>query len=693
MFIFAFDSRFNMIYRSGNPGDFQHVETFVWQAIFPAFDHPDLNDAQRASNDAIIETARRDCYEAMGNPKKKIFVAWDERRKELAGFVIVDRSPYDYPELASLIVSRRNWGKGVAPELMKLGLDWLGNDKPIKLGVIHYNERAIAFFQKYGFTDTGETAGDYLIPRVLMLREASSVVEGDPYFTATPDAAIDLWNTDELESEELLDELFAEPQVDDLVAPPEKKLERKPPLDLVESATISAFETSSEISGEDDFVEFEFFPQEEVEEEEEELNQEVELNPQRGVLAEPDTKSSKYDIEFEVDYGARSTNYLAPDEPRLDSSMTLDELAIAFAEREEVAEEEEATSDANETKRCSSCGVSLPVPARFCIECGAAQQHIPPASTGPQRVYLDDEAAEIEEEITLELPELELVEEAEAIPENTAETAHFEHERVDKTTESEFDEELYDEAEDYDLFEWEEPLLRQFREQFKLDYAGFVHRFFGKRKVGVFVEELAQSDFQRVIDNALEGIHRWAQGREMSIAVNQVIATLKYQRIAGDLIEYFIVEEAKELHRIAFPQRLLRYQSAEWAKIDLFRLTHDYLDFASESETVYTDFITLPTRKLKNATQSFLFAGRDERIFFIVDLSLTGSLNSGFAFTDSGIYWKNVLQPNHAAFFNEIKSLEMKSDHLLINGHFFDAGKQLNFKVAMLLAKLSRIMP
>jgi ribosomal protein S18 acetylase RimI-like enzyme len=43
---------------------------------------------------------------------------------------------------------------------------------PIQLGVIHFNERAIAFYKKFGFEDTGRTHGKHKIPRRFMIRPA-----------------------------------------------------------------------------------------------------------------------------------------------------------------------------------------------------------------------------------------------------------------------------------------------------------------------------------------------------------------------------------------------------------------------------------------------------------------------------------------------------------------------------------------
>ncbi|MEM9528953.1 MAG: hypothetical protein AAGA31_20245, partial [Bacteroidota bacterium] len=157
------------------------------------------------------------------------------------------------------------------------------------------------------------------------------------------------------------------------------------------------------------------------------------------------------------------------------------------------------------------------------------------------------------------------------------------------------------------------------------------------------------------------------------------------------LAEYFIVETAVDIHGGLFPQRLLRYQSTNWVTTDLFRLVMDYLDFESESERVYTDFVVMPTRALKNATRTFLQAAKDERVFFICDQSLISQAKNGFAVTDAGIYWKNVLQPAGQATFTTMQPPRIDQGHVIIDGQFFDAGGRLNQKIALLLDKLRRM--
>ena len=195
-------------------------------------------------------------------------------------------------------------------------------------------------------------------------------------------------------------------------------------------------------------------------------------------------------------------------------------------------------------------------------------------------------------------------------------------------------------------------------------------------------------NFHHIRDVSLHGLSRWINGRPPGGRIAR-----RKERVMGELIEYFIVESAAGLHDGRFPQKLLRYQGAEWEKVNLFNLVMDYLDFRAVSEQVYTDFGSIPPKVLKRATENYLRTSKDERLFFICDQSLFGSGKQGFAMTDAAIYWKNVLQPAGAVTYTTLRSIKLKDGHLLLDGQYFDAGPGLNLQLALLLDKLRRLEP
>ncbi len=78
--------------------------------------------------------------------------------------------------VGSLYVDKNWHGTGMASELMQRVVDWFDDTKPIELGVVAYNERAKAFYKKWGFEEipNTETLFDNKIPEVKMRREVKN---------------------------------------------------------------------------------------------------------------------------------------------------------------------------------------------------------------------------------------------------------------------------------------------------------------------------------------------------------------------------------------------------------------------------------------------------------------------------------------------------------------------------------------
>lgn len=97
--------------------------------------------------------------------------------KEEAGSVIGVATAYrddgGVQHLGSLYVDKHWHGKGVGGALMQKVLVWAESAKPIELGVVSYNERAKAFYRKWGFVEIpgSETLFDDKIPEVKMIRK------------------------------------------------------------------------------------------------------------------------------------------------------------------------------------------------------------------------------------------------------------------------------------------------------------------------------------------------------------------------------------------------------------------------------------------------------------------------------------------------------------------------------------------
>ncbi|WP_420460621.1 GNAT family N-acetyltransferase [Neolewinella sp.] len=586
-----------MTTRPGRESDFTHLETFVWQAIFPSFDVPGLTDEQRRENDAMVEGARTRVQEALEQPEYSVFTAWDERRRALAGYLVLEGSPGEYSTITELIVRRSDWGKGVGEALLREAIREVGPYQGMQVAVRGYNARAIAFFAKHGFVDSGESAaGDFAIDRVLMLREAEEVPEVGVALEESPRQTSEASHTkagvggprlksaDEggTADEALPDYTLTTEDSEPIIDPAESTLDDK------QRSELDAFIAMAKAK-----------------------KQEKKTPVVTDLFSEPVPEETPRhpEVEFEVDFG---------DAPRQTS-----EAAQRSADEETAAPPPPALI-------CPNCGETVPETARFCPNCGHRLEE--------EVLELHDVAPDPPSEEELQPPPstLTVADLRTAFEDRLGErlTAYFGADRLP----------------DYLAVYRKDETFRQIRDVSIKSLTEYLNR------------ELVPSKAQRRRDNVLAG-----------------------------LVEYFVVETAAELHPGMLPQRLLRYQSVDWTTVDLFKLVMDYLDLDQETETVYTDFITTPARVLRNATRGYLGAGKDERLLLICDQSLLSSGKQGFAFTDSALYWKNLLQPAGVVTYTTLQRVETRGAHLLLDSQYFDAGPGLNLRVAVLLDKLRRI--
>lgn len=108
----------------------------------------------------------------LNNPMSAGWVALDKR-----GDVIGMATPHVDEEgrqhVGSLYVDKDWHGKGVGAVLMQKIIGWCDPTKPIELGVVSYNERAKAFYRKWGFEEIpgSEMLFDDKIPEIMMIRK------------------------------------------------------------------------------------------------------------------------------------------------------------------------------------------------------------------------------------------------------------------------------------------------------------------------------------------------------------------------------------------------------------------------------------------------------------------------------------------------------------------------------------------
>jgi hypothetical protein len=640
-----------------------------------------------------------------------------------------------------LVVKRSFWGKGVAAKLLAHTTSYIGEDRAVSLSLRNYNDRAKAFFKKHGFADTGETTGNHAIPRTLMLREANEVTEtpimedkkkagyaddfpssaNEPVFEALPDYRLatdeaPLFETGEnkLSTSAPEDLLFSETTLDEKTlteleafiararalkgasAPadgfqpisPKPKIKpvkpqvthRKSPVaKATPSAGVAPAYNARNIPFEVDFGNGRV-------EEANAAQATTSENPAAlGGNHPASAKTVKPSFEFAFSATPDSKEISSDSIPPPPTGLKQVSSIARAKEQPPISITPEGERSARKTKECPDCKTNLPHAARFCFSCGYPQ---------PESTDLETDGAKAPEEDFLVLEELpsEASEQAalNAVEKETAKPAAVseknETERSARTETKTPKPRVAKSASG--AISTKKYTMGELRLAFREHFQERVIAYFGVAKLKKYYKALEESNsFQQLRDGSLTNLLNWINGGERTYAdvgrrINDTMA---------DLTEYFIVEVAAELSGSVLPQRLLRHQSVNWDTVNLFKLVMDYLNFEAETERVYTDFVLMPARALRNATKAFLSAGKDERIFFVCDQSLISQAKNGFAITDSGIYWKNVLQPAGNALFVTMESISLGQGHLEIDGQFFNAGARLNLKMAVLLDKLRRM--
>ncbi len=105
----------------------------------------------------------------------RVFVLQSDDR--VIGFCRVRRSE-EYGHVEALYLDPAYSGKGLGGEVFQEALDWLGSEKPVELEVAAYNDRAIRFYERFGFRSHGAAKPLDLhngkeIPLTAMVRDRS----------------------------------------------------------------------------------------------------------------------------------------------------------------------------------------------------------------------------------------------------------------------------------------------------------------------------------------------------------------------------------------------------------------------------------------------------------------------------------------------------------------------------------------
>jgi ribosomal protein S18 acetylase RimI-like enzyme len=126
------------------------------------------SQGDQAFIDRVIRISGESVAQAAANPHQYLAAAF--AGKELVGFVIATIHDAQSRELDWLFVDPGRHGSGLADTLMRVGMNWLGTDKPMWLNVARSNERAIRFYRKHGFEIDPATECAHAMPLWIMRR-------------------------------------------------------------------------------------------------------------------------------------------------------------------------------------------------------------------------------------------------------------------------------------------------------------------------------------------------------------------------------------------------------------------------------------------------------------------------------------------------------------------------------------------
>lgn len=151
------------------------LETYINEAAGVTREWIEEHNQKRLSQDAMEE--RRERF--LDGKAQGTFNGWVAKDAEgtIIGSATATIDENGIRGLSSLYVDKTWHGTGVAHELMRNVIDWLGGDKhEILLGVVTYNERAKAFYRKWGFEEVPGTDHlfDAKIPEIKMMRKVQS---------------------------------------------------------------------------------------------------------------------------------------------------------------------------------------------------------------------------------------------------------------------------------------------------------------------------------------------------------------------------------------------------------------------------------------------------------------------------------------------------------------------------------------
>jgi ribosomal protein S18 acetylase RimI-like enzyme len=166
-----------------------HVQLHTWLATYPnaelGITREDIESRFRPTSEEAIRRRQARNQSINTDPQVHFWVAKEAER--IVGFCMA-RKEEPQNILQAIYVLPEYQGTGIGKRLMQTALDWLGNQQDIVLTVASYNQNAINFYQRFGFTPSDRPAHSAVstLPSGAVIPEIE-MIKRDPHNVAEPE--------------------------------------------------------------------------------------------------------------------------------------------------------------------------------------------------------------------------------------------------------------------------------------------------------------------------------------------------------------------------------------------------------------------------------------------------------------------------------------------------------------------------
>ncbi len=159
----------------------RHVQKLTWLDTYPNIEagiSVEDVESQFANDDTPLGKQRtEDRKKRFFNDNRHTWVAKDDDK--IVGFCAAAKEENN-GRIQAIYLLPTYQGKGLGRKLMEAALNWLNKDQDIYINVATYNDKAIKFYEKFGFIKTGRNVSDdvaalpsgKMIPETEMLKKA-----------------------------------------------------------------------------------------------------------------------------------------------------------------------------------------------------------------------------------------------------------------------------------------------------------------------------------------------------------------------------------------------------------------------------------------------------------------------------------------------------------------------------------------